>query len=72
MLKTLRRHYNVQFNVKDQDVLNAIITARFKDEQLPQVMEYIKLASDIKFKIDKPIITNDNRLEMSVIEISKE
>ena len=72
VLKTLRRHYNVQFNVKDRDVLNAIITARFKNEQLPQVMEYIKLASDIKFKIDKPVITNDNRLEMSVIEISKE
>lgn len=72
VLKTLRRHYNVKFNVKDPEVLSAIITARFKNEQLPQVMEYIKLASDIKFKIDKPVITNDNRLEMSVIEISKE
>lgn len=72
VLKTLQRHYNAKFNVKDPEVLSAIITARFKNEQLPQVMEYIRLASDIKFKIDKPIITSDNRLEMSVIEISKE
>ncbi|MCD8267049.1 MAG: DUF4974 domain-containing protein [Parabacteroides sp.] len=72
VLKTLTRHYNVKFNVKDKEVLNAIITARFKNEQLPQVMEYIKLASNIKFKIEKPAITDDNRLEMSVIEISKE
>lgn len=72
VLRTLTRHYNVTFNVKDKEVLNAVITARFKDEQLPQVMEYIKLASNIKFKIEKPVITDDNRLEMSVIEISKE
>ena len=35
-------------------------------------MEYLKLASNVKFKISKPVITADNRLEMSVIEISKE
>ncbi len=72
VLKALTRHYNVRFDVKDKEVLEAIITARFKDEQLPQVMEYLKLASNVKFKISKPAITVDNRLEMSVIEISKE
>lgn len=72
VLKALTRHYNVRFDVKDKEVLEAIITAKFKEEQLPQVMEYLKLASNVKFKISKPAITVDNRLEMSVIEISKE
>lgn len=71
VLKMLGRHYNVQFEVKDKEVLNSIITARFKDEHLPQVMEYIQLASGIKYKIKKPVITGNNTLEVSVIEISK-
>lgn len=71
VLKTLSRHYNVKFVVKDKEILSAIITAKFKDEQLPQVMEYIQLASSIRFSINKPVITKDNTLGMSVIEISK-
>lgn len=71
VLRMLSRHYNVQFDVKDKDVLNSIITARFKDEQLPQVMEYLKLASGVKYKIKKPVMNSDNTLQISVIEISK-
>lgn len=47
VLKTLERHYLVVFEVKDNEILKSIITARFKDEQLPQVLEYLKLASGI-------------------------
>lgn len=71
VLRMLSRHYNVQFDVKDKDVLNSIITARFKDEQLPQVMEYLKLASGVKYKIKKPVMNSDNTLQISIIEISK-
>lgn len=71
VLKILSRHYNVKFEVKDPDVLNSIITARFKNEQLPQVMEYIKMASGIRYTITKPEIKNDHTLKMSVIEITK-
>jgi len=71
VLKVLSRHYNVEFEVKDQDVLNAVITARFKDEQLPQVMEYLSVASGIKYKINKPLINDNNIMQMSKIEISK-
>ena len=38
VLKTLERHYHVVFEVKDNEILKSIITARFKDEQLPQVL----------------------------------
>lgn len=71
VLKMLGRHYNVKFDVKDDEVLNSIITARFKDEQLPQVMEYLKLASGISYKIKKPVMNDDSTLQISVIEISK-
>lgn len=43
VLKTLERHYHVVFEVKDNEILKSIITARFKDEQLPQVLEYTRL-----------------------------
>lgn len=71
VMKILSRHYNVKFEVKDAEVLNSIITARFKNEQLPQVMEYLHLASGIVYHIRKPAVTSDQTLDISVIEISK-
>ncbi|MDH6304805.1 ferric-dicitrate binding protein FerR (iron transport regulator) [Parabacteroides sp. PF5-5] len=68
VLKTLGRHYNVQFEVKDPEVMDAVITARFKDEELTQVMEYLKVASGIKFKYKQ--LENENEItKMPVIEI---
>jgi len=70
VLKTLSRHYNVKFDVHDQDIYNALITATFSDDQLPQIMEYLKIASGIEYEILKPEITND-KLNKSIIEIRK-
>lgn len=56
VLKTLERYYHVVFEVKDNEILKSIITARFKDEQLPQVLEYLKLASGIQYAIHKPTV----------------
>lgn len=69
-LKTLERHYHVVFEVKDNEILKSIITARFKDEQLPQVLEYLKLASGIQYAIHKPTV-KDGGSGTSVVEISK-
>ena len=69
-LKTLERHYHVVFEVKDNEILKSIITARFKDEQLPQVLEYLKLASGIQYAIHKPTV-KDSGSGTSVVEISK-
>ena len=70
VLKTLERHYYVVFEVKDNEILKSIITARFKDEQLPQVLEYLKLASGIQYAIHKPTV-KDSGSGTSVVEISK-
>ena len=56
--------------VKDNEILKSIITARFKDEQLPQVLEYLKLASGIQYAIHKPTV-KDSGSGTSVVEISK-
>ena len=70
VLKTLERHYHEVFEVKDNEILKSIITARFKDEQLPQVLEYLKLASGIQYAIHKPTV-KDSGSGTSVVEISK-
>lgn len=70
VLKTLERYYHVVFEVKDNEILKSIITARFKDEQLPQVLEYLKLASGIQYAIHKPTV-KDSGSGTSVVEISK-
>jgi ferric-dicitrate binding protein FerR (iron transport regulator) len=71
VLKKLSRRYNVRFDVKDTDVYKAIITARFKDETIPQVMEYLSVASGIKYSIQKTTINGDDLLNKPVIEIKK-
>lgn len=71
VLRILSRHYHVKFNVKNPEVLNSIITAKFKDEQLPQVMEYLRLASGIKYKILQPSIASDQTLQVPLVEISR-
>lgn len=71
VLKVLSRHYHVKFMVKDSVVLNSIITAKFKNEQLPQVMEYLRLASGIKYTIPKIPVNSVQTQDIPIIEISK-
>ncbi len=72
VLQILSRHYNVTFNVKDQEIMKSVITATFKDEQLVQVMEYLKMASNINYTIEKPIVNdNNNMLPKTIVEIRK-
>lgn len=70
VLKRLSRHYNVIFDVKKPEVLESFITAKFETEQLLQVLEYLKLASNIQYKIRKPDI-NDDKLNETTIELTK-
>lgn len=71
VLKVLSRHYHVKFMVKDSVVLNSIITAKFKNEQLSQVMEYLRLASGIKYTIPKIPVNSAQTQDIPIIEISK-
>ena len=71
VLKVLSRYYNVRFDVKDPHVYHSVITAKFDNEQLPQILDYLRLASGIKYKINKPEIVDGERLKINTIEIMK-
>lgn len=70
-LKTLSRHYNVTFDVKDPAVMKSLLTARFSNEQLPQVMEYLKTALKIKYTIKLTPVNDTNIVPQTVVEIGK-
>ena len=69
VLQTLERRYHVKFDIRDESIKQSIITARFKNEQLPQVLDYLKLASGIQYTIHKPTQeesqTNAYRVEIT-------
>lgn len=71
VLRMLGRHYNVHFDVADPSIYKSIITAKFKNEQLPQVLEYLKLATGIKFKINKLEKDEKDLFKPNIVEIYK-
>ena len=48
-----------------------LLNGKFEYEQLPQLMEYLKIASGIKYEIKKPVIRDGVVIEKSVVEIYK-
>lgn len=71
VIKRLSRHYNVVFDVKNPEIMESLLTAKFESEQLLQVLEYLKLASNVQYKIHKPNISDDRLNEMT-IELTRE
>ena len=70
VIRTLERYYNVRFVVKDERIMASEITAKFKNEPLPQVMEYLRLALDIKYRIVPASIENEE-IKPGTVEIWK-
>jgi ferric-dicitrate binding protein FerR (iron transport regulator) len=70
VIRTLGRYYNVKFTVMDNKVMDSEITGKFNNEQLPQVMEYLKIASGIKYNI-VPATIGDDEMNPEVVEIWK-
>lgn len=54
VLSELEKFYNVKFKVIDSGALkNSRITARFKNESVFQILEYLQITSDINYKLLK-------------------
>ena len=70
VIRRLGRYYNVQFIVKDNKVMNSEITGKFSNEQLPQIMEYLKIASGIKYKII-PATVDEGEVKLETVELWK-
>lgn len=71
VLRVLGHYYNVHFVVKDQEVLQSRITGKFMDESLQQVLEYIELASNIKFKTKQLKTIENSAHSINTIEVFK-
>ena len=65
-LKILSRHYNVDFKIMNERVKESRITGKF---ELPQILEYLRIACDIEYKINKPILTQNSSIKINIIEI---
>ena len=71
VVRTLERHYNVDFEIKDFKVMESAITGNFENERLEQIMEYLKIASCIKYNITQETTTGDGAKNGKTIEIWK-
>ncbi len=58
VIDVLSRQFNVTFCVKDSDVLNSRITGKFTNEQLPQILECLEIASGLDFIEYKTDLSN--------------
>lgn len=70
VLKILSRRYNVRFDIRNQDVYNGIITGRFKDETISQIMDYLNLANGIEYNIREPF-PNEDPPDKRIIEVKQ-
>lgn len=57
VIKKMERWYGVTIVVKDPKIYDYRFTAKFKSESVSQVLEILKLSSDIKFNIEETIVT---------------
>jgi ferric-dicitrate binding protein FerR (iron transport regulator) len=60
VIRKMERWYGVSFIIKDSSIFDYRFTANFKSESISQVLEILKLSSNIKYEIDKTRITLKN------------
>ncbi len=53
VIRKVERWYGVNVTVKDSSILEYRFTANFRSESISQVLEILKLSSNIKYEIDK-------------------
>lgn len=59
VLKRLSYFYNVDFEVKDAIIKSYCFTGTFVNRQLPQILDYLKISSNIDYKINH-VLTDDS------------
>ncbi|OFY41674.1 MAG: hypothetical protein A2X18_10100 [Bacteroidetes bacterium GWF2_40_14] len=57
VIKKMERWYGVKFTINNSSILNYRFTANFKSESITQVLEILRLSSNIKYNIDDTRIT---------------
>jgi len=57
VVKKMERWYGVNFVIKDSLIYDYRFTAKFRSESITQVLEILRLSSNIRYKIDNTTIT---------------
>ncbi len=57
VIKRMERWYGVDFVIKDSLIYDYRFTAKFRSESITQVLEILRLSSNIRFRIDNTTIT---------------
>jgi ferric-dicitrate binding protein FerR (iron transport regulator) len=57
LIRKMERWYGVTINVQDPQILNYRMTAEFESESLVQVLEILKISSNIRYKVNGTQIT---------------
>ena len=57
VVKKVERWYGVKIQVEDQKILDYRFTAKFKSESITQVLEILRLSSNIKYMIEENVVT---------------
>ncbi|WP_165021241.1 FecR family protein [Dysgonomonas sp. ZJ279] len=68
VLAHLARFYNIEFEVKNRIINTYTFTGTFEDKPLYQVLDYMKISSNINYKITYP---KDEKGTKSIIVLSK-
>jgi ferric-dicitrate binding protein FerR (iron transport regulator) len=68
VLKQLSHFYNVKFEVKDPVIESYHFTGTFQNRQLSQILDYIKISSNIDFEINH--IAEDDSKEQKQMKIT--
>lgn len=67
VLNVLSRYYNVSFKVLDDQILKSSITGKFDNESLFQILNYIEVATKIKYKVENKSSKSKGVLKNEII-----
>lgn len=72
VLKKLSYFYNVKFEVKDPAINNYCFTGIFDNKQLSQVLDYLRISSQIKYTINHVKSDDSLKVQHTTITLQKE
>lgn len=62
VLRLLGRHFNVDFRIKNKELYSNAFTGKFEGERLDEILELIKISSNINYKYIQEGSFNEKRL----------
>ncbi|MDR1202583.1 MAG: DUF4974 domain-containing protein [Tannerellaceae bacterium] len=71
VLKRLSHYYNVKFDIKNPEIEHYHFTGTFINKQLSQVLDYLKISSNINYKINSTVEDDSFGMKYSTIVLWK-